>query len=177
MTGWMRGRGFFAGAVGGLALALLLVGVASFLPPSNNPLQTSLTPQGGPSFGGAASATTTSQALSTSTTTAPAQNAPPGAQNEVVAPASTTTVTAATTTTTVAEGAGPITAPLSAGNASVRSGPTASSGATQRPSSLLTALPGESVASLLATLSPLIIGFLVAALVYGAYARRQDSSS
>jgi hypothetical protein len=46
-----------------------------------------------------------------------------------------------------------------------------------RPGSLLTALPGESVGSLIATLSPLIIGLLVAALIYGAYSRRQDSSS
>jgi hypothetical protein len=47
----------------------------------------------------------------------------------------------------------------------------------QRPKSLLTVLPGESVGSLIATLSPLLIGLLVAALIYGAYSRRQDSSS
>jgi len=42
----MRRGGFLAGAVGGLALALLLVGVASFLPQTNNPLNTATTPQG-----------------------------------------------------------------------------------------------------------------------------------
>jgi len=38
-------------------------------------------------------------------------------------------------------------------------------------------LPGESAGSFLATISPLLVGFLVAALIYGAYSRRQDSSS
>jgi hypothetical protein len=47
----------------------------------------------------------------------------------------------------------------------------------QRPNSLLTVLPGESVGNLIATLSPLIIGLLVAVLIYSAYSRRQDSSS
>ncbi len=184
MAGGMRGRGFFAGAIGGLALALLLVGVASFLPHSNGPVQTALTPQRGAAP--ATSTATTNVAPSASTTTSSGVKvASPGAQNEAAGgpanSAATTTTTVPLTTTAVAtttvSGGSVTTAPLRGGNASVQGGPTASSGATQRPSSLLTVLPGESLASLLATLSPLIVGLLVAALVYGAYTRRQDSSS
>jgi hypothetical protein len=36
-------------------------------------------------------------------------------------------------------------------------------------------LPGESVGGLIATVSPLLVGLLVAALLYGVYTRRQDS--
>jgi Zn-dependent protease with chaperone function len=53
----------------------------------------------------------------------------------------------------------------------------ASGGLQHRPNSLLTVLPGESVGSLIATLSPLLVGLLVAVLIYSAYSRRQDSSS
>jgi len=38
-------------------------------------------------------------------------------------------------------------------------------------------LPGEGVGSVIATLSPILVGLLIAALVYGAYTRRQDASS
>ncbi|HYR04973.1 MAG TPA: hypothetical protein VEO75_06245 [Nitrososphaerales archaeon] len=52
-----------------------------------------------------------------------------------------------------------------------------SGGSQQRPNSLLTVLPGESVENLIATLSPLLVALLVAVLIYSAYSRRQDSSS
>jgi hypothetical protein len=64
MSDGVRGKGFFAGAVGGLALALLLVGVASFVPPAStafhaasNPAQNA--PQG--AFSAASTTTVTSQ--------------------------------------------------------------------------------------------------------------------
>lgn len=184
MTVGMRGRGFFAGAVGGLALALLLVGVASFLPHSNGPLQAGSLTQGSESFGGAPwAATSTSKAMSTSTTTAGGAQIQSGAQNESAgAPSNsnttaTTTVAAATTTTAASRLTAAPDAVSSATSNGSPSGPSASGGAKQRPSSLLAVLPGESVASLLATLSPLILGLLVAMVVYGAYTRRQNSSS
>lgn len=64
----------------------------------------------------------------------------------------------------------------SLGNASAAAAAGAT-GATaeQLPESFLAALPGEGIGALLATISPLIFGFLVAALIYAAYSRRQDS--
>ena len=80
-----------------------------------------------------------------------------------------------TTTTIPSAGVGAASA-LSGASNQVQSGAGAAAG-TQKPSSLLAVLPGESAGRVIATVSPLLVGLLVAALVYGAYARRQDSSS
>jgi len=169
----MRSGGFFAGAVAGLAIALLVVGAASFLPQTNSPLKTA-------SPVATAQSVTTSvatKALATSSATngsAQFVAVQPGAQIAGIgAPA-----TSSSTTTTPLAGASAASTPSGPSN-QVQSGLTSTSGTQgqQKPSSLLAVLPGESVGSLIATVSPLLIGLLVAALVYGAYARRQDSSS
>jgi hypothetical protein len=166
----MRSGGFFAGAVAGLAIALLVVGAASILPQTSSPLKTA-SPQAA-----AQSVTTTvsTKALATSSATngsAQFISAPPGAQNAAIgAPPSTTTAPSA--------GAGAA-SNLSAVSNQAQTGATAAGGTQgqQKPGSLLAVLPGESAARVIATVSPLLVGLLVAALVYGAYARRQDSSS
>ncbi len=157
----MRSGGFFVGAVGGLALALLVVGVASFLPQTNSPLNTTSTPQG-------SAQSVTTAVLATSTTTNGSAEFIAGVAGEQIAGVSAPAASSNTTTP-----------PVGAGAASVQSGLTATGGTQgqQRPSSLLAVLPGESVGSLIATVSPLLVGLLVAALVYGAYVRRQDSAS
>jgi hypothetical protein len=161
----MRSRGFFAGALAGLAIALLVVGAASFVPQTGNPLKAA-----------AQSVTTTvaTTAVTTSSTSSGSGQfaAPPVAQiaglpNGVGAPASSSTTAAP---------------PAGAGAASslseAQSGPTAAgTPARQEPGSLLAVLPAEGAGRVVATVSPLLIGLLVAALVYGAYARRQDSAS
>jgi hypothetical protein len=124
----MRG-GFVAGAVGGLAIALLLVGLVAAFPQAN------------PS---AAPATTITPQLSNAQSSAVAGGpafAVPGAAGEP---------------TTIAK---------------------ASAATPQRPDSLLAVIPGEGAASLVGTVSPLLLGLLVAALVYTAYSRRHDASS
>src|SRR5205807_1286433 len=70
MTAGMRGGGFAAGGVGGLALALLLVGVASYLPQVPTASQVMFQPEKNSAAGGASSSTlaTTAMALSMSTT-------------------------------------------------------------------------------------------------------------
>jgi hypothetical protein len=168
----MRSEGFLAGAVAGLAIALLVVGAASFLPQTSNPLITA-------SLGASHSVTTSvaTKAPASSTTT----NGSPqfigglsGAQVAgIAAPASSSS--SSTTPPAGANAASTSSAPSN----QVQSGSTAPSGAPgqQKPSSLLAVLPGESVGSLIATVSPLLIALLVAGLVYGAYTRRQDSSS
>lgn len=170
----MRSGGFFAGAVGGLVLALLLIGLASLLPQTSSPLDTAST-----QHGSAQSVTTTlatNSPVTSKATNASAQaiGAPPVAQvggNGAAASASSSSETS------TAAGANASFAASSVGS-QARSGPAASGGTQvqQKPSSLLAVLPGESVGSLIATISPLLIGLLVAALFYGAYARRQDSS-
>jgi len=168
----MRSGGFFAGAVAGLAIALLVVGAASFLPQTSNLLNTA-------SLGTAHSVTTAvaTTALAASTTTnggAQVIGGLPGAQIAgIAAPASSSS-----STTTPLAGANAASTPSAPSN-QVQSGSTATSGALgqQKPSSLLAVLPGESVGSLIVTVSPLLIALLVAGLVYGAYAKRQDSSS
>jgi len=189
MTARVRGGGFAMGAVGGLAVALLLVGVVTYLP------QTTYLPQGNPSMaaknaasGGSAPApaasTTAALDMSTSSHVASSATTPPGAQNGASgAPAvaagvaSTTSVRSAqtTVTTTVSSPSilvspGPPQTSAFAGSASNGTQPQQ-----QRPASQLTALPRESIGSLVATLSPLLVGLLVAALIYSAYSRRQDS--
>jgi hypothetical protein len=129
----MRG-GFFAGAVGGLAIALLLVGLVAAFPQAN------------PS---AAPATTTYAQVS-------------GGQSA-----------AAVAVPGVANASG---SPSAAGRSTIVVSPS-SAQTKHEPDSLLAVLPGESVASLIGTLSPLLLGVLVAALLYAAYSRRQDASS
>jgi hypothetical protein len=154
MTGGMGGKGFLGGAVVGLALALLLVGVASFVPQSNSALKTGSTPANGAAQVVAASMSTTNVVTTTSTCFA----AQPQAGSCVSSPTP------------------PLPSP-SAGSSSAPSQSTTSKTQQQRPGSLLTILPGEGIGGLLATISPLLVGLLVAALVYGAYTRRQDSPS
>jgi len=138
----MRG-GFFAGAVGGLAIALLLVGLVAAFPQANPAIQAS------------------SPAAALQTTTSPqfASGQLGVASSPLVVP-------------------GAASGPNSSSSAG---GPTTlartNSAATQRPDSLLAVLPSQSEASLVGTISPLLLGLLVAALVYAAYSRRQDASS
>jgi hypothetical protein len=167
----MRSRGFFAGAVGGLALALLLVGVVSFLPQSGGAIQGAST--GGQSQPEAALATTTSACPAS-----PAFQAPCVASQAISPTVNSTAVSgglAASGNAAVSSS----TSPSLSGNGSVPAVASVSNRATtpQRPSSLLAALPGEGIGTLLGTVSPLLIGLLVAVLVYGAYARRQDAPS
>lgn len=181
MKGGVGSRGgFFAGAVGGLAIGLLLIGVVSFLPQSNN----STLPHGGPAKSGAeaifaaTSMTTTTTGCSScgpSTSHSSAQSAPQSAAVNAP-PAGAAGAAGASSSTTYSgssasqfQGSAPV---LTTQAGASNGGPQA-----QMPGSLLTVLPGESVGSLIATLSPLLIGLLVAALIYGAYTRRQDASS
>jgi hypothetical protein len=193
MTAGVRGGGFVMGAVGGLALALLLVGVVSYLPqaaflPQGNPSQAAnmaakTAPSApSPSTTAALDMSTTSSHVAASTTTSPeAQNAASGAPAVAAGAASSTTAARSAQTTVATANSG------SSSSVLYNSGPPPNalgggvSNGTQpqqlRPGSQLTALPRESIGSLVATLSPLLVGLLVAALIYSAYSRRQDSSS
>jgi hypothetical protein len=153
----MRSGGFFAGAVGGLALALLLVGVASYLP---GPVASSQAPA-------LATLSATTSAAAPSTTTQ-AANAIAAIAGE---PASTTSVAAAP----FAVSSATATKNATLGQSSLGALAATSGGASQRPDSFLAVLPAEGAGSLLATVSPLLVGLLVAALVFAAYSRRQDS--
>lgn len=169
----MRSEGFFAGAVGGLALALLLVVLASLLPQASGPLNAASTQQGG-AHSVMTTLTTSAQATSRTTNgSSQSMVAPPGAQ---VAGNSSPAASSSSETTTAASASASTVAPGADNQFQAGLAP---SGGTQpvEPSSLLAALPGESVGSFIATVSPLLIGLLVAALFYGAYARRQDSAS
>lgn len=170
----MRRGGFFAGAVGGLALALLLVGVASFLPQTNSPLNTASTPQRSAQPVTTTLATKASAASTTTNGSAQFIAGLPGAQ----VAGNSAPAAASSNKTTTAGGASASSVASGVGN-QVQAGLAAAGGTQgqQKPNSLLAVLPGESVGSLIATVSPLLIGLLVAALVYGAYARRQDSAS
>jgi hypothetical protein len=181
MTAGMRGGGFFVGGVGGLALALLLVGVVSFLPPSNTALRAgsaqATNAAGGASATSVASSTTTVFATSSALETA-ANLTQNNSQTPQAAVTATTTVTATATNAIDGEvGAASTTTAAGASAPSRVAGLPSGAEQTPRPGSLLSALPGESVASLIATISPLLVGLVVAVLIYGAYSRRQDSSS
>jgi hypothetical protein len=173
----MRSGGFFAGAVGGLALALLLVGVVSFLPQSGATIQAASTQ--GQSQPEAALATTTSVSSTTASTCfdSPAPQAPCVPSPPIrLTTNSTAVVGGLAASGNVAVSGSSSSSPLS--NGSAPAAVIAGKGATlQKPNSLLTALPREGVGTLLGTVSPLLIGLLVAALVYRAYARRQDAPS
>ncbi len=182
MTGGVRGGGFFAGAVGGLALAILLVGIVSFLPPSNIVSQAEsgvekYAASSGPASQTATSTTSISVASTTTALSTTSTATQAGAQNAAASSASA--APSVTATTTVSSSASASSPALSDSNRPVIQGGLSAAGGApgqQRPNSALTALPGESIGSLLATLSPLLIGLLVAVLIYGAYSRRQDSS-
>jgi hypothetical protein len=163
----MKG-GFFSGAVGGLAIALLLIGLVALYPQANPSIP-------GPSTLGSTVTGVTSTAASTSSGCpnsptyyglcqgAAASSSPqPSTINPAIAGAQNSASSLTTTTNTQSTILAEITA----------SGPTQ-----QRPDSLVAVLPGEGSGSLIATISPLLLGLLVAALVYGAYVRRQDASS
>ena len=110
-------------------------------------------------------------AAGSAASTSPTTTVVGGVPATIVGPQDTSTRTATSSASSVSPvQSNPPTGPNAATNA-------LSGGQPQRPGSLLTVLPGESVGNLLATLSPLIIGLLVAALIYGAYSRRQNASS
>ncbi|HEV2389182.1 MAG TPA: hypothetical protein VGS04_00510 [Nitrososphaerales archaeon] len=169
----MRRGGFFAGAVGGLALALLLIGLASLLPQTSNPLDVVSTQHGNAQSASTTLVSTAPVASKSSNSSAQSMGAPSVAQvagnGAAAASSSSETTTSSASASSVASSAGNIATPGLASSGGVQ--------AQQKPSSLLAVLPGESVGSLIATVSPLLIGLLVAALFYGAYARRQDSGS
>jgi hypothetical protein len=135
--------GFFVGAVGGLAIALLLVGLVAVYPQAN--------PAIGPSSHVAVTETTNSVQLANGQAgvgSAPAIGR--GGPN-------------------VSSSSSPALGPITIANAN--------GSRSSRPDSLLAVIPGEGAASLVGTVSPLLIGLLMAALVYSAYSRRQDASS
>ena len=172
----MRRGGFFAGAVGGLALALLLVGLASLLPQTSNPLGIAST-----QHGNAQSATTTLATSAPATSKATNGSAQPGGNPAVAQVAGNGAPAAVSTSSETSTVAGTNASSVASSVCNQAIPGLVASGGTQaqeqKPSSLLAVLPGESVGSLIATVSPLLIGLLVAALFYGAYARRQDSAS
>jgi len=156
-------RGFFAGAVGGLALAVLLVGAATLLPQasvaSRQPASGSVTMTTISTISpkGLQVGTTPYASQSSAVPSIESQAAPNGAAAASSPPSSTSNKSSASVTTIT------ITAKTTQ--------------ALQRPASLLGALQRESVTNLIGVMSPLLLGLLVGALVYGAYARRLDSST
>jgi len=169
----LRSGGFFVGAVAGLAIALLVVGTASLLPQTNSPLRVA-SPQAA-ALSVTTAVTTNAPAASSTTNSSGQFAAPPVAQIAGIggasAPASSSTTAAAPA------GAGAASSLSGASNQAQGGATVAGTQAQQEPSSLLAVLPGEGAGKVIATVSPLLIGLLVAALVYGANARRQDSSS
>lgn len=162
MTRGMGGKGFFAGAIGGLALAVLLVGAVTLLPQtsiaSRAPVANSFATSTTSSCSSCLAEGNPSQTSSLSSAALPsiASQAAPGGAAAIYASS-----TASQTSSSITPG----------------TTTTSSLQAQQRPASLLGALPGEGVTNLIGTISPLIVGLLVAALVYAAYVRRQDWSS
>jgi hypothetical protein len=127
----------------------------------------------------AASTVTVSSTVTASQTTVTATVTGAGA---AVTTTATTTVAAGPTTTALqttpaqANGSPPPYAIGGQSTATLSAGRSFNSGTQIRgPSSLLANLPGQTVGGLLATVSPLLVGLLVAALIYGTYLRRQDS--
>ncbi len=149
--------GFFAGGAIGLALAVILVGAAAFLPPTNNPLRSTQEAVFSGAGASMAGSTTTTQTTSCSgqggQSCAPAVE-PPNAGADAAAKTSTRSET----------------------NSSSSSSAGGAAQGQKVPDSLLATMPGQSAGSLLAALSPIFVGLLVAVLVYGASTRRQGSS-
>ena len=169
----MKSGGFLAGALAGLAVALLVVGAASVLPQTNSPLETA-------SLRASAQSVTAKVEMSASATSSTTNGSAQFASTPPVAQIAGAAGPAASSSTTTAPQAGAsAVSNLSGANNTVKSGLTASAGtrAQQEPGSLLAVLPGESFGRVVATVSPLLVGLLLAALVYGAYARRQDTAS
>jgi hypothetical protein len=190
-----KGGQFFVGAISGLALAVLLVGAASFLPSGgqhNGALQADTNrQQQRQEFAGAAGAASSSTSTTTEYT--------PAAQSAVGAPS-----IAHTATPVGGGGAASASGGQAKAGLAVNSSATASSSSSSNqdngpapagvgasgsvvpvqtqqqqsaPNSLLVSLPQEGAGNLLATFSPLLVGLIVALLIYGAFTRRQDSSS
>jgi hypothetical protein len=170
----MKG-GFFAGAVGGLAIALMLVGLVSVFPQANP--QTPASTASAVSGHGAGVNVVTSTEVSISDITCPPNPIPPYFSTCQVTQI-TSVVTSTNSTCAPCELAVPSSPPTASGANAANSKSTIASQAQQQgPASLLASLPGEGVGGLLVNISPLLIGLLVAAMVYGAYVRRQDASS
>ncbi len=170
------GRGFLAGALGGLALGLLLLGVVSIAPQSITSPRTALT---------------SSTLL---TTAAQNQSGVRPAMDNSSCPPEPVWVPPCFYKTPVLNASQSSNAPAPAGAAALQTSSSSSaSGASQatpaslgslavvpqvpRPSSTLSMLPAEGVATLVVTLAPVVIGLALAVLVYGVYARREDASS
>jgi hypothetical protein len=168
----MRG-GFFAGAAGGLAIALVLVGLVSAFPQAN--LQIPATPSAASGHGAGVDVVTTTE-VSISDITCPPNPTPPYLSTCQVTRI-TSVVTSTNSTCTPCELVVPSSPPTASGSNAANSGSATASQAQQGPASLLASLPGEGVGGLLVTISPVLIGLLAAAMVYGAYVRRQDASS
>jgi hypothetical protein len=151
-------KGFMVGGLVGLALAVLLVGASSFYghpgAAASSGLQSTPYQVPAPTQPG----TTTYTAVSTA--------APQGALNSAAKVQSTQapTPTAGAATTTTSPQVSPAPAPVSA----VAPVPISSS--------RLSTLPAEGVGQLAVTVSPLLVGLVVAGLLYGLYTKRQDSA-
>lgn len=179
MTGGTRGKRFFAGAVGGLALALLLVGVTSYLPQTNNGIQSALAPSQSLLVAAQSTATTTAsapvaQAGVTATTSTSAGRATALSSNGTSAFVAVSQ--GANSSTSIPGQAGGVEAGGAVSSAALAFA-SATSGTQPRPSSMLAVLPGEGLGTIIATISPLVVALLVAGLIYGAYTRRQDAAS
>jgi hypothetical protein len=191
----LRDKGFYAGALGGLALALLVVGAGALGPQPSDQVITSAHPPAvlgaagsvgssmantSESSGGSGSTTTISTPNASSpTSVASAQSSPSSAPYvgnfaSSATPKKSTMTTSSPASQSSSSGSSVAVAPGQQPQGVVGTQPALST-APHRPDSLLAAIPGEGVSTLLGTLSPLIVGLLVAALVYGAYSRRQDS--
>ena len=171
-----RGNRFLAGALGGLALALLVVGAGALTPQAS--------PQNGATSGVGAFGCYTCPIPSSSNTThqtctntiacqVPTQSPPPTSINPTLQNTSSGVAALASPNSSASTSSSSSTpaAITNLPNSVVPSQPNAA----QRPDSLLSAMPGEGVSTLLGTLSPLLVGLVIAGLVYGAYSRRQDS--
>ena len=176
------------GAVGGLALALLLVGVGLASCPSRTPAAGGRRTAGGTRSvrdGRRDDQRSTRPPRSTTNGSVPNSQPPPSRARSHSCDSRPARRRFSLRPRRLASSAGASSAAVSnsvAGAEQPSSRPAGSrrlaqAQAQQEPSSLLAVLPGEGVGKLIATVSPLLIGLLVAALVYGAYARRQDASS
>ncbi len=157
-----EGGGFLGGAALGLVLALLLVGGGSLY--SRQPL-----PQQAP----------TSTSTSTSTSAEFAGGVPFAS---VAANSSLAAVNAGAPAQSGASAPPEVSNQASVNGSNAKAGPgslasTVTAPQIPLPSSTLSMLPAEGVATLVVTLAPVLIGLVLAAAVYGVYARRQDASS
>jgi hypothetical protein len=156
------GRRFFAGAVAGLLLALLVIGASSLLPR-----------QGAPQFALSQNAAASSTATMVADTS---QNTSGGAQNQLVISSSTSQAIAPSANATIST-------PSNSSSVEYGSAVTAATAIggippeAPRPDSALSAISSESVGNILSIVAPLLVGLLLAGLVYSTYVRRLDSTS